>query len=158
MHITTTYEQTVEETYRGMKAALRVRRRVLWICTVIVLVSGTVELAVGQVVPGAVTVSLGAFLALQFTVRVKRSIAKALLRAPGPLEVVFDEDKAIFRKPGSVSQVAWHRYIKLAETPEFFLLHITKVMVVPVPKRALQPAEVAEVSAHLSTLANYSAR
>lgn len=156
MNVTTTYEQNVDETYRGVKAGLRARRRVLWACSICVLVGGIIYLALGQLPFGVAAVIYGVLLSLLLTVGVKRSIRKALLRAPGAMEVVFDEDGAVFRKPGSTSEMAWPRFVKLAETSEFFLLYITKRMVVSVPKRAFQPAEVAEVSAFLSTLPNYA--
>ncbi|MGR6974905.1 YcxB family protein [Streptomyces cynarae] len=68
----------------------------------------------------------------------------------------FDEDKAVPRKPGSASEVAWPRFLKLAETPEFYLFYVTTRTLVPVPKRAYKPVQVAEVSAFLSTLPNYA--
>jgi hypothetical protein len=156
MNVTTTYEQNVDESYRGVKAGLRARRRVAWTCSMVVLAGGVTYLALGQILFGAAAVTYGALFPLLLTVRVKRSIAKGLLRAPGPMEVDFNEDRAVFRKPGSMSEVAWHRFVKLAETSEFFLLYVTKRLVVPVPKRAFKPAEVAEVGAFLSTLPNYT--
>ncbi|WP_159039727.1 YcxB family protein [Streptomyces sp. TP-A0356] len=156
MNVTTTYDQNVDESYRGVKAGLRARRRLWWSCSAVVLVGGIAELTLGQIPFGTAAVTFGVLFPLQFTVRAKRSIAKALRRVPGPMEVDFSEDKAVLRKPGSTSEVAWHRFVKLAETPEFFLLYVTKRIVVPVPKRAFTPAEVAELSAFLSAMPNYA--
>ncbi|WEP00006.1 YcxB family protein [Streptomyces sp. FXJ1.172] len=156
MNVTTTYEQNVDESYRGLKAGMRSRRRLWWTCCTVVLIGGIGEIALGQTLFGAAAVTFGVLFSLQFTLRAKRSIAKAQVRAPGPMEVDFTEDKAVFRKPGSTSEVAWLRFAKLAETSEFFLLYLTKRMVVPVPKRAFKPAEAAEVSAFLSAMPNYT--
>ncbi|MFI9275153.1 YcxB family protein [Kitasatospora sp. NPDC052896] len=158
MHITATYEQSAAEAYRGTRVALRARRRIWWACSVALLLAGGAQIALGRTLLGVLWAALGVVLALQFTVRVKRAIARALRQSPGSMKVVLDDEKAVFRKPGSKSEVEWYRFVKVAESEEFFHLYLAKVTVVSVPKRAFEPAEAAEVSQFLTALPNYSAR
>ncbi|MEU6080391.1 YcxB family protein [Streptomyces sp. NPDC047108] len=67
------------------------------------------------------------------------------------------EEKIVMDRARSRSESLWTNYVKVTETPEFFLLHPSRVSPVPIPKRSFDPAEAREVGAFLASLPNYAA-
>jgi hypothetical protein len=159
MHITTTYQPTPDEVLRGTKAATRGFRTRVWIYAIVCLVIGTAGLAVvasfgrltfGMCLACGACITLGIVYICLLTIGYKRAVAKLSSRVCRPWRTTITEEVYIEESELEKTEVRWPAIVKIEDTAEFFLFYRAKNMAAIVPKRALDPAQVGELSAFVA--------
>jgi hypothetical protein len=150
MLITANYQLTPEELARALKQISGKRRLMgFWAFTAALLLAGVFCLATGRILFGIACVAWGVVFAMGLTRGVKKNAEKTAERLCKPTEVTFSEEIFTYRSPTSNEEHRWQGFIKTEETAEFFLLYVSERRAIPVPKRALDAADVAQTGAFL---------
>lgn len=150
MHVTVAFELSLDEVRRGVVRIARKRRQMtLWVWVPIMVISGVVSMASGQVGFGIFCVTLGAVYLLQLLVAPRRFAAKNAYRMCVPMEYTFAETGYTVRSALSSGENRWEGLVKAEDTGEFLLLYVSARMAHIVPKRAFTPDDAAQVSSFL---------
>ncbi|WP_371497586.1 YcxB family protein [Kitasatospora sp. NBC_00374] len=152
MNITTSYRVSFEELHRASRLGLRRRRRLLWVCAVVLTADGALLFALDNLTFAVAAVTGGAFLLYQLTAGTRRGTRRALAKITGAVEVDLTEESVRIRRPGLHTEIAWRQYHRVVDTPEFLLLYTTPFAFTAVPKRGLDAAQTTELAAFVADL------
>lgn len=158
MYVSTTFQPSVAEITRGNKLARRTTRAVVWVvgaCYFAVGVAVCVATGVLNWVPdwyatGAASCFVGIFQGYRLVTAQKRAVFKAAYALCRPTNVTITDDAYRSETELAKREYKWPIFVKFVDASEFFLLFLMTRELVVLPKRVLDDAQVAELSAFLA--------
>ena len=149
MHITAAYQLSPAEARRGLSRINRRQRRSGALAGTFALLSA-LNFAEHIAALGVFCIFACAFYGFLSLFSSRMAVRKNASRLCGMRTVTFTEEFLAAETDLSKSKVKWAALFKAEETPEFFLLYVTKRSAVILPKRAFTVEQNAELGVFLA--------
>ena len=147
MNIALSYQLTQDEVRRAVTRIGRGKRTVLWVACAVLLVCGVLLLVGGSVSNGALFTFLGAVYLFILVAGPRVAVRKQAERLCRPTRLALTDAGFEIDTQFERAEISWAAISTVKETGEVFLLHRSKRVANIVPKRAFDPAQLAEFAA-----------